>query len=271
MRSILVMVFSLLFLSATGLCADLNDDLRKAASKGNVARVKDLLEKGASINAPDKNGKTAIQLAWDKERDAVVEILVTAGASLDRAAPSLIAFAECVQPSRILTLGAAPVPSISADRQREYKAVLDTQYTAKFEWTVAPDNKTRPGVGIGVAGVGAIGLGNFELGWNSLTAGPNKEIVILLNPAQLTCRGVMGTKDHLEVFIGTDRVWDFRGPMKKSSSQTPLGVNSPGIDISNYVQPDGSFRITFRTLESKVTGSSMMDPILIRGFWVGTR
>jgi ankyrin repeat protein len=75
MKALVLSMFfvSLLFLSS---CANLID----TAKKGDTARVKALIDKGANINAKDKNGRTALMWASEKGYTEIVKLLREKGA-----------------------------------------------------------------------------------------------------------------------------------------------------------------------------------------------
>ena len=56
-----------------------------AAQKGHEAVARLLLEKGASVDAADKDGNTALIWASMEGREAVVKLLIEKGASVDKA------------------------------------------------------------------------------------------------------------------------------------------------------------------------------------------
>jgi hypothetical protein len=59
---------------------DPGDALRRAASAGDLAKVKDLLTAGVDVNAANAYGGTALAFAADKGHVAVVELLLERGA-----------------------------------------------------------------------------------------------------------------------------------------------------------------------------------------------
>jgi Ankyrin repeats (3 copies) len=59
---------------------DTGDELRRAAGEGNVARVKQLLEAGADVNAANRYGGTALSYACDHGHLEVVKLLLEKGA-----------------------------------------------------------------------------------------------------------------------------------------------------------------------------------------------
>ena len=80
---IIRVVISLLFLLSASLAiraADFNEDLLKAAQKGDAAKIKSLIEAGANVNAADRKGCTALYKAADKGRTEAVKMLLQAGA-----------------------------------------------------------------------------------------------------------------------------------------------------------------------------------------------
>jgi Ankyrin repeats (3 copies) len=74
----------LLFACAISLFAwDANDDLLDAARKGDLAAVKSLVEKGASIETKTSYGQTPLYLAAMNGHDQVVQFLLEKGATAD--------------------------------------------------------------------------------------------------------------------------------------------------------------------------------------------
>lgn len=81
-----LLIFCLALALATAAVAqepakDPGDELRRAASEGNLARVKELLDAGADVNAANKYGGTALAFACDRERAEVVKLLLERGAN----------------------------------------------------------------------------------------------------------------------------------------------------------------------------------------------
>lgn len=62
---------------------DPGDALRRAASAGDVAKVKELLAAGADVNAANAYGGTALAFACDKGQTAVVNLLLEHGADVN--------------------------------------------------------------------------------------------------------------------------------------------------------------------------------------------
>lgn len=60
---------------------DAGDELRRAAAAGDLAKVKELLDKGADVNAANPYGGTALAFACDKGRTEVVKLLLERGAN----------------------------------------------------------------------------------------------------------------------------------------------------------------------------------------------
>jgi ankyrin repeat protein len=57
--------------------------IHKAASLGDVDRVRSCLEKGADVNAKDKDGQTALHMAASNKRKEVAELLLSRGADIN--------------------------------------------------------------------------------------------------------------------------------------------------------------------------------------------
>lgn len=62
---------------------DPGDALRRAASAGDVAKVKELLAAGVDVNAANAYGGTALAFAADKGQTAVVKLLLEHGANVN--------------------------------------------------------------------------------------------------------------------------------------------------------------------------------------------
>jgi ankyrin repeat protein len=61
----------------------IEDDLLKAASNGEIEKVRSLLNKGAKVNAKDKDGVTALMWASEKGQTEIVNILLSKGAEVN--------------------------------------------------------------------------------------------------------------------------------------------------------------------------------------------
>jgi ankyrin repeat protein len=78
-RLMLVCLFTALATQAA--YGDINSDLLEAAEAGDTARVEQLLEQGADVNAKDKDGYTALMLAAFSGHTETVKTLLDAGAA----------------------------------------------------------------------------------------------------------------------------------------------------------------------------------------------
>jgi len=87
-----------LFLGWTAWGADLGRDLQIAARKGQVQRVRQLLEQGAPIDAKDKQGRSALVLAADNEQAEVVALLL---ARAGRPAPLHVVLDSAMSPGNL--------------------------------------------------------------------------------------------------------------------------------------------------------------------------
>ncbi len=66
-----------------GAAEDLGEALRRAASAGDLAKVKELLAAGADVNAANTYGGTALAFAADKGHAEVVDLLLERGADVN--------------------------------------------------------------------------------------------------------------------------------------------------------------------------------------------
>ncbi|UCF81439.1 MAG: ankyrin repeat domain-containing protein, partial [Acidobacteriota bacterium] len=62
---------------------DINSDLIEAAEAGDTAKVEQLIEQGADVNAEDKYGITALMFAAKNGQTEIVKALVDAGADVE--------------------------------------------------------------------------------------------------------------------------------------------------------------------------------------------
>lgn len=79
----LFLALSLLFASLSGAAEDPGDELRRAASAGDLTKVKKLLDAGVDVNAANRYGGTALAFAADKGHAAVVDLLLERGANVN--------------------------------------------------------------------------------------------------------------------------------------------------------------------------------------------
>jgi uncharacterized protein len=83
MSYVFFIVLSLvLCISPSIYAGDINVDLIEAAAKGEITRVKNLLAKGADVNAREQQGRTALMEAAAKGQTASVEVLLAKGADI---------------------------------------------------------------------------------------------------------------------------------------------------------------------------------------------
>jgi hypothetical protein len=75
----------LVALLLTLLAPDREEDLREAARRGDLARVRSLLDEGVAVDAKNRYGATALFFAADKGNLPLVELLVERGARVDAA------------------------------------------------------------------------------------------------------------------------------------------------------------------------------------------
>ncbi|MFH1096665.1 MAG: ankyrin repeat domain-containing protein [Candidatus Desantisbacteria bacterium] len=78
-----ILMGTLLFVvlvSVTVYSQDLNSELYCAAKEGNTMAVKSLIDKGAKVNAKDKDGLTALIFATQNGHTEIVRLLKQSGA-----------------------------------------------------------------------------------------------------------------------------------------------------------------------------------------------
>ena len=84
MRSRVIALFVVaVLLAPTVLAQDLNDAFLAAARKGDVAKLKELLDKGVDVNTKTQYGATALAYACDKGHTEVVKLLLERGANVN--------------------------------------------------------------------------------------------------------------------------------------------------------------------------------------------
>jgi hypothetical protein len=76
-------LFFVLAARPAGAAEDPGDALRRAASAGDLAKVKELLAAGVDVNAANAYGGTALAFAADKGHAAVVDLLLERGADIN--------------------------------------------------------------------------------------------------------------------------------------------------------------------------------------------
>lgn len=80
-RAVELCLALLLLLPWTASAQDPGDELRRAAGAGDVAKVKELLDKGTDVNAANSYGGTALAFACDRGHTEVVRLLLDRGAN----------------------------------------------------------------------------------------------------------------------------------------------------------------------------------------------
>ena len=81
LRTITLLIPFTLLILLTACAGDVNSRLLSAAKKGDVAKVKELLDEGADVKSEDKDGKTAFASAREKDHTEVVAVLREAASS----------------------------------------------------------------------------------------------------------------------------------------------------------------------------------------------
>jgi hypothetical protein len=80
-RAVELCLALLLLLPWTASAQDPGDELRRAAGAGDVAKVKELLDKGTDVNAANSYGGTALAFACDRGHLEVIKLLLDRGAN----------------------------------------------------------------------------------------------------------------------------------------------------------------------------------------------
>jgi len=78
----LLIVFIIAFMPTYSL-AGIDDDLINASINGDTSKVRNLLTKGAKVNAKDSDGVTALMWASEKGHTEVVKVLLAKGADVN--------------------------------------------------------------------------------------------------------------------------------------------------------------------------------------------
>jgi hypothetical protein len=83
LRRLITIASLALVVAAAAHAQSLDEDLIAAARKGNAEAVKDLLAKGANVNAKSRYGATALSYAADRGNAEIVKLLLERGAEVD--------------------------------------------------------------------------------------------------------------------------------------------------------------------------------------------
>src|SRR5580700_4833259 len=81
--TLLRILTSALVVISLGRADDLTDDLLAATRKGDLAQVKALLDKGASVNSKSPYGQTPLFFACDRGYVDIVKLLLDRGAEVN--------------------------------------------------------------------------------------------------------------------------------------------------------------------------------------------
>jgi ankyrin repeat protein len=79
-------IVSVMF-SAVVCSAGINDELRSAVEKNDIKKVKELIAKGADVNAKDNHGTTPLMFAALMERAEAAKVLIEKGADVNAKDP----------------------------------------------------------------------------------------------------------------------------------------------------------------------------------------
>src|SRR6266404_4377663 len=79
----LIILFACLAPFVAGQDPQTDAALRKAAQDGDLQTVKDLLAKGADVNAKDNDGETALMIAASQSNPGILTELIEAGADIN--------------------------------------------------------------------------------------------------------------------------------------------------------------------------------------------
>ena len=79
-----VQVFAVNKTTSTGMEDYINDTFIRAAERGNLRILKQMLKKGANVNSYDEDGKTAFTLAAEHGHSEAMGVLIEAGADVNK-------------------------------------------------------------------------------------------------------------------------------------------------------------------------------------------
>ena len=124
-------------------------ELKNAVSAGDSERVQELLKAGASVNATDSLGNTALHIASEKGDIECIHLLLDAGADVKkmnhgRSTPLLYAANYgCEQCVNLLLLAGADVNIHESNAYTVFKWAADHASRSVKEWLVLAANKTK--------------------------------------------------------------------------------------------------------------------------------
>lgn len=124
-------------LIVAGQDAQMDADLRKAAQDGDMPAVKDLLSKGARVNAKDETGQTALHwVAPARDNSQMVKLLVAKGADVnarDRDGETALMIAASQSNPGILTALLAAGAEVNTQNNAGGTALMAAAFRANLD------------------------------------------------------------------------------------------------------------------------------------------